>query len=412
MNRRLRVCIVTTTYPRYEGDSVPRFVADLADHLVADHQIDVKVIAPHEGGLARRELLRGVPVERFVYALNPERQCIAYGGGIPDNLRRIRRAKLQVPAFCASMGWAVFKAARTSDVIHAQWVEPALVASVANALHRKPLVLTVHSLPPKMNTLHRYVFRRVDRVIFNSHFTMQLAMSHGVRCRAEVVYQGYDNESFGATARTGSMRARLDIPPTATLISTVGRMIQRKGMHVLVEAAPAIMATRPDVHLALAGDGPCSADVAALAAASPHRERIHMTGALSREEVAQLLADSDLFVNPAIIDDAGLTEPLGIVSMEAMASGLSCVGSRVGGLPETIEDGVTGILVEPAKADALAEAVGRLLDDPDLRTSMGRAGQRRASELFTWKAHAKRVAEIYRELLEASGGGGERPPAA
>jgi glycosyltransferase involved in cell wall biosynthesis len=410
MNRRLRVCIVTTTYPRHEEDSVPRFVADLADRLVSDHQIDVHVIAPHEGGLARRDLLRGVPVERFVYALNPERQCLAYGGGIPDNLRRFRRAKLQVPAFCASMGWAVFKAARTSDVIHAQWVEPALIASVANALHRKPLVLTVHSLPPKLNGLHRRVFRRADRVIFNSHFMMKLAMNRGVQCRAEVVYQGYDNGSFGVTAPTGSMRARLGIPSTATLISTVGRMIQRKGMHVLVEAAPAIMATRPNVHLALAGDGPCLTDVAALAAASPFRERIHLPGALSREKVAQLLADSDLFVNPAMVDDAGLTEPLGIVSMEAMASGLSCVGSRVGGLPETIEDGVTGLLVEPAKADALAEAVGRLLDDPDLRARMGQAGRRRASEHFTWPAQATRVAEIYQEVLEASRGGAKQPP--
>jgi phosphatidylinositol alpha-1,6-mannosyltransferase len=309
------------------------------------------------------------------------------------------------------MGWAVFKAARTSDVIHAQWIEPALIASVANALHQKPLVLTVHSLPPKLNGLHRAVFRHADRVIFNSHFTMQSAMSRGVRCNAEVVYQGYDNESFGATARTGSMRARLSIPSTATLISTVGRMIQRKGMHVLVEAAPAILASRPNVHLVLVGDGPCLADVETQAAASPYRERIHLPGALPREEVAQLLADSDLFVNPAMVDDAGLTEPLGIVSLEAMASGLSCVGSRVGGLPETIEDGVTGLLVEPAKADALAEAVGRLLDDPDLRTRMGQAGRRRASEHFTWSAQATRVAEIYREVLEASGGGGERPPA-
>src|SRR3954470_447136 len=97
------------------------------------------------------------------------------------------------------------------------------------------------------------------------------------------------------------------------------------------------------------------------------RDSIHLTGALPRVRVAQLLADADVFVNPGIIDSTGRAEGLGITTIEAMASSLPCVGSRVGGITETITDGETGFLVPPGDVDDLTRAVGQLADDADLR---------------------------------------------
>src|SRR5438128_1637504 len=102
---RLRILFATTTYPLRTGDSIPSFVADLASALVRDQEVSVRVVVPHHAGAAEREAVEGVEIERFRYAMDPARQCVAYGGGIPDNLRNYPRAKWQLPRFFAGM-WA------------------------------------------------------------------------------------------------------------------------------------------------------------------------------------------------------------------------------------------------------------------------------------------------------------------
>src|SRR5215203_4512226 len=88
----IRVLFVTTTYPLKQGDAVPSFVADLAGALVRDHGVEVRVIAPHHPGAAKRETVNGVDIVRFQYSVSVRRQCVAYGGGIPDNLKTYPRA--------------------------------------------------------------------------------------------------------------------------------------------------------------------------------------------------------------------------------------------------------------------------------------------------------------------------------
>jgi glycosyltransferase involved in cell wall biosynthesis len=387
---------VTSTYPLQAGDAIPSFVADLAKALVNEQGVRVRVVAPHHPGAPKREIVDGVHIERFQYALNPSAQCLAYGSGIPDNLRQSLRAKWQLPAFLAAMAMAIRRNLDGVDLIHAHWVEPAFIASLANCLHRKPLVVTVHSLNPRANWLARHTLRQANRVLFNSQYTMSRAAAMKYRCHGQVVYQGYDAALFGARRRTGELRAALGIPPDARLVAAVGRMIELKGMHVLAEAAKRILHDRPDVHLVLAGDGPMRDEVRRIVSNEP---RVHLPGALVRTAVAELLAEADVFVNPGIVDRHGRAEGLGITSIEAMASGVPVVGSRIGGIAETITDGITGKLVPPGDVGALAEAVGGMLDDPELRARMGRHGRDVAQRHFAWSVLAGQVRHVYRELL-------------
>jgi glycosyltransferase involved in cell wall biosynthesis len=193
----------------------------------------------------------------------------------------------------------------------------------------------------------------------------------------------------------------LNIPANATVILALGRLIEVKGLHVLAAAADAILAPRPNAHLVIAGDGPMRRDIESIVSRAACRDRIHLPGAVPRTDVARLMAEADLFVNPGITDSGGRAEGLGITTIEAMASGLPCVGSRVGGISETIVDDVTGLLVPPGNTAALAEAVGRLADDPALRQRMGSAAHEVARERFTWPVLAGQVAAVYREVLGA-----------
>jgi glycosyltransferase involved in cell wall biosynthesis len=104
-------------------------------------------------------------------------------------------------------------------------------------------------------------------------------------------------------------------------------------------------------------------------------------------------------VNPGVVDSGGRAEGLGITTIEAMASGLACIGSSVGGIPETINDGVSGLLIAPGDEAELAKAVGRLVDDAPLRQAMGEAGLLRARERFRWKVLGGEVAGVYGKLV-------------
>jgi glycosyltransferase involved in cell wall biosynthesis len=259
-------------------------------------------------------------------------------------------------------------------------------------------VLTVHSLKPKRSRLHKYTLAKADRVLFNSQYTLSQAETMGYRCAARVVYQGYDDRLFGALPRTDVMRKSLRIPGDALVVTAVGRMIELKGMHVLAAAADRILASRPGAHIVFAGDGPSRAEVESALGATTRKNRVHFSGALRRERVAQLLSESDIYVNPGIVDRNGRAEGLGLTTIEAMASGLAVVGSRAGGIVETITDGVSGVLVPPDDAPALATAVSRLLNDAPLRQRMGEAGRRISRERFTWPALAAEVMQVYGEI--------------
>jgi glycosyltransferase involved in cell wall biosynthesis len=399
-----RVLFVTTTYPLRAGDSIPSFVADLAGALVRDHGAQVRVIAPHHPSAPKRETVNGVEIVRFQYALNAGRQCVAYGGGIPDNLKNYPRAKWQLPGFFAGMTAAVWRHVKWADLIHAHWVEPAFLALTANRLRwaKRPLVVSIHSLKPKASRVARYTLARAERVLFNSQYTMAQAREKGYFPYArQVIYQGFDDTLFGTQPRLDEQRTRLGVPTDATLILALGRLIEVKGLHVLAAASDSILGARSNAHLVIAGEGPMRPQLESIISRAACRDRIHLPGALPRTDVARLMAEADVFVNPGIVDSGGRAEGLGITTIEAMASGLPCVGSRVGGISETVVDNITGLLVAPGDTAALADAIGRLTDDASLRKRMGAAAREVARERFTWPVLAGQVAAVYREVLGA-----------
>lgn len=393
----IKVLFVTTTYPLHKGDSTPPFVADLAKELVKYPDLKIRVIAPHHGGGLKHEIMDGVEVVRFQYTIDPMKQRLAQGCGIPDNLRTYPQAKWQLPAFFLSMAAAVWRHTEWADIIHAHWVEPAFVATLANRAG-KPMIITVHSLSPKPSLIYRFALSRADRVLFNSNYTLNDAAKKGYRCKGEIIYQGYDERLFYQRPRANVWRDRLGIPHDARVVLGLGRLIEVKGLHVLAAAAERILAPRPDCHLIIGGHGPFLKNVEEIKTKMPSGARLHTTGALNREQAAELFAEADLFVNPGIVDSKGRADALGVTTIEAMASGLATVGSRVGGLVETIVDGETGVLVEGGNEEQLAREVGRLIDDPALRARMGEAAKRVAKERFTWAALAKEVAGVYRGM--------------
>jgi glycosyltransferase involved in cell wall biosynthesis len=188
------------------------------------------------------------------------------------------------------------------------------------------------------------------------------------------------------------LRRNLGIGTESLLVLFVGRLDDNKGTIDLTEAFLAAAGRIESIHLVLAGRGEKAEAVQALASSSPHGKRIHLIG--FRSDIETLMAGADILVLPS------RHEGFGIVLLEAMAAGLPTIATRTGGIPEIVIADETGILVEPAVPQELADAVLRLAGDEEKRQSLGRSGQRRWEKEFSLDRMVERTLEAYRWLQD------------
>ncbi|MGE0309847.1 MAG: glycosyltransferase, partial [Acidimicrobiia bacterium] len=172
----------------------------------------------------------------------------------------------------------------------------------------------------------------------------------------------------------------------------IGRHVEQKGFDVLIDAFA--RSNGPLTHdLVIAGDGPARPDLESLAAQLGCQHAVHFAGRTSRDRTASLFRGCDVFVLPS------RHEPMGIVNLEAMASHRPVIATRVGGVPELVIDGVTGVLVPPADADALRVAIDLMLADTERGVALGAAGRARARS-FDWPAIAAEYETVYQRATQ------------
>ncbi|HSI32432.1 MAG: glycosyltransferase family 4 protein [Phycisphaerae bacterium] len=203
--------------------------------------------------------------------------------------------------------------------------------------------------------------------------------------RARVIYNGINLTDFAAPP-SGPRPAR-------PYVLGIGRHVAQKGFDVLIRAFA--LAALPTHDLVIAGDGPERPALAELARSLGVGDRVRIPGKADRPTAIDLFQQCETFVLPS------RHEPMGIVNLEAMAAGKPVVATRVGGVPEVVTDGVTGLLVEPANPDALATALRQLSADAGLRTRLGNAGRLRA-EAFAWPAVADQYLSLYAEAIQGA----------
>jgi glycosyltransferase involved in cell wall biosynthesis len=187
------------------------------------------------------------------------------------------------------------------------------------------------------------------------------------------------------------LRSELGVPADGVLIGSIAQLVEHKGHRYLLEALPSVVAAMPGAHLVLLGSGDQEKDLRRQAA------RLSLNGALTfagfRPLARRYLPAMDLFVS------ASVEEGLGTSLLDAQAAGVAVVGTRAGGMPEAIEDGVTGMLVEPSDPKQLAAAIIEVLGDQDLRRRMGRAGRRWVAENFSTARMVEETLAVSREIL-------------
>ncbi len=320
-----------------------------------------------------------------------------------------------------------------ADVVHSHTWYANFAGHVASLLHGVPHVLSAHSLEPlrpwKAEQLGGgyAVSSWIEKTAYEAAAGI-IAVSGGMRddilrsypnvdpAKVHVIHNGIDLSGWqrptGKAAETadGVVR-RLGIDPERPAVVFVGRITRQKGLPYLLRAAENLPA---DVQLIMCAGAPDTPEIAkevsdAFAELGKRRSGvIWIEEMLPREELVAVLAASTVFVCPSIY------EPLGIVNLEAMACGLPVVGSATGGIPEVIDDGVTGYLVpieqvqdgtgtpiDPDKFVAdLSDTLNRVLADPARAAEMGLAARKRVEDHFSWEAIGERTMALYRQILD------------
>lgn len=288
------------------------------------------------------------------------------------------------------------------DIIHTHLLASDIMGRMAGFLTGRPVVSTIHNSradldaePSRRQWLERWTARLMARrlIVVSDLLREEIASWFGVPLKRVVtIPNGVDVERFqrgGEFDRTAVRRELLggDYP----VVANVARWTVQKDQKTLIEAARIIVKSRPDVRFLLVGHGPLHDELVAHAEALGVAENVVFAG--FRDDVADVLAASDLFVL------SSLWEGMPVALLEAMAAGCASVSTEVGGVPQVLQHEATGLLVPPGDPPALADAVLRYMNDPQMRRQHGEAGLRWVREHYSMQAWVKKLEELYlREL--------------
>jgi glycosyltransferase involved in cell wall biosynthesis len=350
------VLVLATTFPARAGDGTPEFVLTLSAALAADGA-DVTALVPRVPGAARTEWIDGVRVRRVPYF--PRRFEDLADGAIMANLRAKPPRLLQVLPLLVALQIAALRAAwrLRPDVVHAHWIVPAgLVAWVLRRLTGVPYVVTAHGADAY--TLRSGIALRLKRAVLRrAAATLPVSAAIG----AELAPLGSVGEAVPMGVDVRRIRREVgERAPEAGRVLLIGRLVQKKGVDMLLDAAALV----PDAHVVIAGDGPIAADLVRQADRLGITERVEFLGRCSRAQVMAQLARAAVVALPSQVGAGGDQDGVPVVLGEAMAAGVPVVASALGGLAEHVVDGKTGRLVTPGSVAELAEALDELLADP------------------------------------------------
>jgi alpha-maltose-1-phosphate synthase len=392
----MRIDLITKEYPPFIYGGAGVHVAEL-----------VRVLRPHIE----------VQVRAFGAARN-EIDTNAYSHGAEFN-----EANAAIQTMATDL--AMVSDIAGADLVHSHTWYANFAGKVAGDLHGIPHLITAHSLEPlrpwKADQLGGgyAVSSWVERSAYESA-TKIIAVSHGMRAdilraypqidpaKVTVVHNGIDLAAFQSANKPDLVR-NLGINPDARSVVFVGRITQQKGLPYLLKAARELPA---DVQLVLCAGAPDTPEinqtvVDLVAELRKHRDNvIWVEKHLSREELIAVLSSATVFACPSIY------EPLGIVNLEAMACGIPVVATATGGIPEVVEDGVTGLLVpieqlsdgsgkpldEAKFVGDLANALNKALEEVDL-AAFGAAGRKRVEDHFSWDRIAQDTIAVYRDAI-------------
>lgn len=402
----MRVLHVATAFPRDESDPITPWMVELIRTL-RDRGTDARVLAPAYRG-SGDHVVHGIPVYRFRYG-PAAWETLTHDETVPDRIRRSAGYASLVPLYLAGGLVSSLRQglAGSWDVVHVHWPMPHGLFGAALRLAsggRTAVVSSYYSVEltwvrrrmPWLEPSLRWTTRSADVLTANSSATAEKVQRYTSREVRVVPSPAPFDESVGPDGET---RTPLGGDGPLRLLF-VGRLVERKGVEYLVRALPRILEERPAV-LTVVGEGERRPQIEAAAREAGVQDRVEFTGYIPAERLESLYRTCDVFVLPAVVDEKGDTEGLGVVLLEALLFERPVVASGVGGIVDIVRDGETGWRVPPRDPGSIAEAVLEASSDPGRARETAARGRRHVLDSFSSDAIAQSLEGIYRRAASA-----------
>ena len=392
----MRILALTTSYPRWSRDTAGVFIHAMLREGVRRFGWEATVLAPHAPGLARREVLDGVDVRRFLYAWPEGLERLCYDGGIPAALRARPWTGVLVGPLLGAFTMAARRLAHEADIIHAHWTVIGLVGLWAKARPGQPMVVTSHGSDLSLaggsralRAVNRRVLARADVLAIVG--SRQRALAEALGCPADRI----ESIPYGVQdcpSSQGPLGAPL--PDRRFDVVFVGRLTDEKRPGLLIEALAALARAGKPLRACIVGDGPLAEALREQVQREGLGAKVELAGAVPHERVMELMRASRCLV--LVSQREGLPN----VIREAMSCGLPVVATDVGSVSDVVHHEQTGLLLgaDPSVAE-VAASIEAVLDRPDRSAGMASAARELIMKEYTLTGCVERHDRLYRQLL-------------
>ncbi|MEO0070773.1 MAG: glycosyltransferase family 4 protein [candidate division WOR-3 bacterium] len=416
----MKVLYITTAYPRNENDIITPWLVETIRRL-QNVGVTITVFTSSYAGL-NDQIIFGTPVKRFRYFF-ARWERLTHEETAIDRVQKGFLNKILAACYLLFGTFAIWRFCRRNrfDIIHIHWPLPHfLFGYVASRVCKAPTVISFHGAE-LMAVKHRYKFlrpflrwsiARANRITANSNHTVK-AIQEIFHRPVDIIPFGagftipntqnlcserMDSSNSGWLNRQGGAEGQGPKAEATKKILFVGRLVERKGVKYLIEAT-AILAREKKVELHIVGQGPELPLLQKLTKQLALEDKVIFHGQVSTDELRHHYQTCDVFVLPAVIDSKGDTEGLGVVIIEAMNYKKPVVASAVGGITDLVINEKTGLTVPPGDSGAIAKAIKRLIEEPELASLLSQNAFEHIQANYSWNPIIARLFNLYQELL-------------
>jgi glycosyltransferase involved in cell wall biosynthesis len=407
---QVRILAITSSYPKFEGDSTAPFIESITKALVRrGHQLTV--VLPARSDLSPVPI-PGVRFRPYRYAPAERFEVFGYAEALRADVK-VRWATYAVSPLAILCGARALRAELRRgdyDVVHAHWVVPnGATARLALGSTPLPLVVSLHGSDVFLSE-RKAIVRRAARSAFSraaaatacSEDLARRSLAVGAKVMPTVIPYGVDTTTFRPDGEKGqSLRRDLGLGKERFVVLAVGRLVRKKGFEYLVDAAVELEQRGAPVTIVIAGRGDLDSELENRARAKGVVAAVKLVGNVERETLPSYFAMADAVVVPSVRDEAGNVDGLPNVLLEAMASGSAIVASDVAGIPHAARAGREALLVPEKNPTAIADAIETLSKSTALAGTLGSAARRRAAEAYSWDLVGERFESVLRTVTQA-----------
>ncbi len=394
---QINISFLSTSFPRFDGDFSGNFVYRYAQEL-CNQGVKLEIIAPDDP--ASVPLSENFNVVRFPYFYPLSWQKLAYRSGIIN--RTTLLAWSQLPFLLINFFLTALKSSRKTQLVHAFWSASGLIAIAIRWFKSRPVVVTLWGSDkliaqiPILSNLIFLILKKADAIICEDNNLKSLLVSRGFNPeKIFLISNGIDLKLF-QPRDSAETKKNLGLDSEQNIILSTGSLNKTKNHSLLIDAFAELTASNESWHLYIIGEGEERLNLEKQIIESEISKKVKLLGIKNHNSLSQWLNAADIFVLPS--QNEGTPNAL----LEAMACGLPVIASKVGGVPELIQNNIEGLLFDRNSKEELVEKLNRLIQDKELQNTLGMAAAKKVNSHYnSWEKQAEKLLSIYQRILSS-----------